>query len=60
MWCDALPALVLDQWRDARERLLNLRTHTAGAAVQAWLVDKQAQVLKLQPLGGQKHWAHVQ
>ena len=44
VWCDALPALVLDQWRHARESLLNLRTLTAGAAVQAWLVDKQAQV----------------
>ena len=44
MWSDALPTLVLDQWRGAREGLLNLSTPTAAAAVQAWLVDKQAQV----------------
>ena len=46
VWSDALPTLVLEQWRVARESLLNLNTPTAGAAVQAWLVDKQAQVCK--------------
>ncbi len=44
VWSDALPTLVLDQWRGAREGLLNLSTPTAAAAVQAWLVDTQAQV----------------